>query len=239
MGFIILASLLVISGIISIYELTKLGSSVTLLIDDNFRSIEYSQEMQESLKEQKKLFLSAINMGTAPTPAQYDSTKVVFEDNLLSAYKNLTIPNEVIYVDSISAAYKIYTNYSDSLIAHSSSIHLNGYLSEVLPRIEKVEARIEALLSLNQQALAPTASLLHHSPFQAILPGLIIIISSIAFAIIFNYMINYYLTKPIVRITKGINDYIKYKRTFEITLDTKDEVNELKESVKNLINHKK
>jgi hypothetical protein len=47
-------------------------------------------------------------------------------------------------------------------------------------------------------------------------------------------MISYYFVKPVIGITKGINDFIKYKRPFEVAVDTKDEVNELKEAVKNL-----
>lgn len=238
LGFVILASLLVISGMISIYELTKLGDSVTTLLDDNYKSIEYAKNMSESLSHQKKSFLVAINEGTIPSFTQYDSAKVFFEDNLRKASNNLTIPDEIAYVDSIAIMYSRFTNTADSLIAFHSFIRLDKYMSEILPQIEAVESKIEELLTLNQQTLVQTASTLHHSPFRTILPGLIVIISSIAFAIIFNYMINYYLILPIIKITKGINDNIKYKRSFDITLDTKDEVFNLKEAVKNLINLK-
>lgn len=238
LGFVILASLLVISGMISIYELTKLGDSVTTLLDDNYKSIEYAKNMSESLSHQKKSFLVAINEGTIPSFVQYDSAKVFFEDNLRKASNNLTIPDEIAYVDSIAIMYSQFTKTADSLIAYHSFIRLDKYMSEILPQIEAVESKIEELLTLNQQTLVQTASTLHHSPFRTILPGLIVIISSIAFAIIFNYMINYYLILPIIKITKGINDNIKYKRSFDITLDTKDEVFNLKEAVKNLINLK-
>jgi len=60
-GFVILASLLVISGLISIYELTKLGNSVNRLLNDNYRSIDYSREMSSSLEKQKKALIMAVN----------------------------------------------------------------------------------------------------------------------------------------------------------------------------------
>lgn len=238
LGFVILASLLVISGMISIYELTKLGDSVTTLLDDNYRSIEYANNMSEGLSNQKKAFLEAINDGEVPKFAQYDSSKVFFEENLRKASNNLTLPDEIAYVDSIAIMYSRLTHITDSLITFHLYIRLDRYMTDVLPKIDAVNEKIDELLAQNQQKLVQTASTLHHSPFRTILPGLIVIISSIAFAIIFNYMINYYLIKPITRITKGINDNIKYKRPFEITLDTKDEVNDLKEAVKNMINIK-
>ncbi|HOY72986.1 MAG TPA: MCP four helix bundle domain-containing protein [Tenuifilaceae bacterium] len=51
-GFIILASLLIISGLISIYELTKLGNSVNKLLRDNYLSIDYARQMSHSLEKQ-------------------------------------------------------------------------------------------------------------------------------------------------------------------------------------------
>lgn len=236
LGFVILASLLVISGMISIYELTKLGNSVTTLLEDNYRSIEYANEMSQGLNSQKKTFLSAINQGGVPSFSRYDSLKADFEASLRQASNNLTLPDEVIYVDSIGQLYRQLTSLTDSLVAFATHLKLSRFMNEVLPKIEAVDRIINELLTMNEQKLVQTVTALHHSPFRTILPGLIVIISSIAFAIIFNYMINYYLIKPVTRITKGINDHIKYKRPFDITLDTKDEVNELKEAVKNMIN---
>ena len=42
------------------------------------------------------------------------------------------------------------------------------------------------------------------------------------------------MLKPIIRITKSINDFVKFKKPFDVHIETKDEMNELKEAVKNL-----
>jgi CHASE3 domain sensor protein len=47
-GFVILGIMLVISGLISIYELTKLGNQVNRLLMDNYRSIDFSKQMNNS-----------------------------------------------------------------------------------------------------------------------------------------------------------------------------------------------
>lgn len=235
MGFVILASLLGISGMISIYEFTKLGNAVTTLLDDNFRSIDYARQMEACLKEQKRNFLESIEHRSAPSFERYDSAKVRFEENLALAANNLTQPDEFAYVDSIAQSYRQLVALSDSLMAYHRFISLRSYLGEVLPRIEQVEAEILDLLALNEQKLVQTATMLHGNPLRTILPGLLIIVSSIAFSIIFNYMINHYLINPVVRITRGIDNFLKYRRPFNVPLEVQDEVFALREAVRSLI----
>ncbi|MBQ9469770.1 MAG: hypothetical protein IJU72_02315 [Bacteroidales bacterium] len=235
MGFIILASLLGISGMISIYEFTKLGNAVTTLLDDNFRSMDYARQMEASLKEHKRNFLEAIERQGAPSFERYDSAKVRFEENLALAANNLTQPDEFAYVDSIAQSYRQLISLSDSLIAYHRFVTLRSYLAQVLPRIEEVEGEIQQLLALNEQKLVQTATMLHGNPLRTILPGLLVIVSSIAFSIIFNYMINHYLLNPVVRITRGIDNYLKYRRPFDVPLEVRDEVFSLREAVRSLI----
>ena len=235
MGFVILASLLGISGMISIYEFTKLGNAVTTLLDDNFRSMDYAHQMSASLDEQRRNFVEAISRRIVPSFERYDSAKIRFEDNLRSAANNLTLPDEFACVDSIAQSYALLTQLSDSLMSYHRFVSLEVYVGKVLPRIEQVEREISDLLALNEQKLVQTAAMLHGNPLRTILPGLLIIISSIAFSIIFHYMINLYLINPVRRITKGINDFIKYRRAFDVPLEAQDEVHALREAVKSLI----
>ncbi|KAB2871556.1 MAG: hypothetical protein F9K37_02940 [Bacteroidales bacterium] len=236
-GFIILASLLVISGLISIYELTKLGNSVNTLINDNYRSIDYSKQMSLSLEQQKKAIIMAINGENEKAISLFNTSKQDFETNLRNAANNLTIPGEVNYVDSIALFFANYTPIAESFIKDPKH-NINVYLNDIQPQVWAIQNKVNELLTVNQQSLLQTATLLEKSPYRTILPGLIVVITSIIFSVIFNYMISYYMIKPVIRITKSINDFVKYKKPFEVTVETKDELNDLKESVKNLITTK-
>lgn len=233
-GFIILASLLVISGLISIYELTKLGNSVNTLINDNYRSIDYSKQMSLSLEQQKKAIIMAINGENEKAISLFNISKKEFENNLRNAANNLTVPGEISYVDSIALIFSNYTPIAEAFI-NDPKHNINIYLNDIQPRVWSIQNKVNELLTINQQSLLQTATLLEKSPYRSILPGLIVVITSIVFSIIFNYMISYYMIKPIIRITKSINDFVKYKKPFDVTVETKDELNDLKESVKNLI----
>ncbi len=236
-GFIILASLLVISGLISIYELTKLGNSVNQLLNDNYRSIDYSKEMSKCLEKQKKAFILSINGEKDNAISLFNTSKTEFEENIRKAANNLTIPGEINFVDSIAIAFANYAPIATDFIANQSH-DIDIYLNVIQPKVWLVQSKVDDLLTINQQNLVQTASLLKKSPYRTILPGLLVVITSILFSIIFNYMISHYLLQPIIKITKSINDFVKYKKPFEVSVESKDEVNELKESIKNLITTK-
>jgi methyl-accepting chemotaxis protein len=233
-GFVILASMLVISGSISIYELTKLGRSVNNLLRDNYRSIDYSKGMLNSLLDQEKAFLLALNGNIDSSKSLYAQSIAAFTTNLDLAAKNLTVTGEDQQVDSIKSLFLHYQTVSSPFF-DKANCNSTYYLNSLYAPYIKVYRGVEELLTMNQSNLIEISTLLENSPYRAILPGLIVIITSIVFSIIFNYMINHYIVNPIIKLTRSINDYVKYKRPFEVTMETRDELYQLKDSVSNLI----
>lgn len=232
-GFIILASLLVISGLISIYELTKLGNSVNKLLRDNYLSIDYARQMSHSLEKQNSAILLALAGDKGSAIDLFGASAKEFEENFEKAATNLTQPDEKTFTDSISLVFGNYRKAAEAFIM-SPNAKLSDYITAIKPMMDNIQNSLDRLLTINQQALSATADILKNSPYRTIMPGLIVIVTSVVFSMLFYYMISYYFVKPVTRITKGINDFIKFKRPFEVAVDTKDEINELKEAVRNL-----
>lgn len=233
-GFAILGIMLVISGLISIYELTKLGNQVNRLLMDNYRSIDFSKQMNFCLSMQERAVMLSIQGEKEKANSLFANAVLTFNENLLKASNNLTIPGEAGTVDSIAMAFSKFKAKAEEFIGEPSP-SLQNYLTDVNPALEEVRRNVEDLLTLNQQYLNQIVAVLEKSPYRTILPGLIIVITSVIFTIIFNYMISYYLLSPIKRITKGIKNFTKYRRQYEVTIETRDEMFELNESVKDLI----
>ena len=147
-GFVILASLLVISGLISIYELTKLGNSVNTLINDNYRSIDYSKQMSLSLEQQKKAIIMAKNGENEKAISLFNTSKNDFETNLRNAANNLTIPGEINYVDSIALFFANYTPLAESFIKDPKH-NINVYLNDIQPRVWTIQNKVNELLTVN------------------------------------------------------------------------------------------
>lgn len=233
-GFVILASLLFISGALSMYELTKLGRSVNKLLKDNYKSIDYSKKMMQAVSLQEELLLLSLVQPVDTLTTPFNQADSVFLKNLELAAQNLTLPNEGVYVDSIRMAYGDYILEARGFIGEDK-IDSQKLMLTVRGKMKQVSLRVEALLTLNQDSLFKVATFLESSPHRAIMPGLIVIISSLVFTILLNYFINHYVISPILRLTKGVNDYVRYRKPLDVSLETKDELYSLKESILNLI----
>lgn len=234
MGFIILASMLFISGAISIYEITKLGKSVKGLIYDNYKSIEYSRNMLDALDNQESALLYFVNGDTDIAKSQYFKAHHLFESNLDSATNNLQLEGEQMLIDSARFYYDKLKQQVEPIFS-SSSFTLGAYLQEINSDLLLTSMHVKNLMIINQDALVKSAGYLETSAQRAAMPGLIVIITSLIFTFVFTYLVHHYFVSPIIRLTKGINDFVKYRKPFDVPIETKDELLSLKESIVNLI----
>jgi hypothetical protein len=93
-GFLILALMLAIAGIWSIYELNSIGTSVQELLDDNYRSIKAAEMMTEALERQDSGILLLLLGKWEEGRRILDSADNLFEKGYQIAENNLTIPGE-------------------------------------------------------------------------------------------------------------------------------------------------
>lgn len=233
-GFVILASMLFISGAISIYEITKLGKTVKGLIFDNYKSIDYSKNMLDALDDQETALLFFINGDTVAAKSEYFKAHHFFESNLDSAKNNFQLVEEQMLIDSVRLYYGKLKQQIVPVFS-STNFSLNAYLDEINPHILVTNKHVKKLMIINQDALFQSATYLETSAQRASIPGLIVIITSLIFTFVFTYLVQHYFVLPIIRLTKGINDYVKYRKPFDVPLETKDELFSLKESIVNLI----
>ena len=234
LGFMILGSMLFISGAISIFELTKLGKSIKGLIFDNYRSIDYSRNMLDALEQQGNALLLFANGNRDVAATEFAVAQRAFNTNLDSAKHNFLLEEEKVFIDSISISFNHFTKRSSSIL-QSNSLSLETYLNEISPLAQEAGRHVKNLITINQQGLFNSAAFLETSAQRASIPGLIVIITSIIFTFIFTYLVHHYFVSPIIRLTKGINDFVRYRKPFDVPLETKDEFHSLKESIVNLI----
>ena len=234
LGFMILASMLFLSGGILIFELTKLGKSVKGLIYDNYRSIDYSKNMLNALDDQENALLIFALGDSLDYKIKYEMAEQFFMASLDSASKNLTLPDERLYIDSIRLNYSQFQHLANQAL-ESKQFNLGYYLKEVNPSIIITSEHVKNLITINQQGLFNSAAFLEASAQRALMPGLIVIITSLIFTFVFTYLLHHYFVSPVIRLTKGINDYVKFRKPFDVPLESKDELHSLKESIVSLI----
>lgn len=239
-GFLILAIMLAVAGVWSIYELRTIGTSVQQLLDDNYKSISAAKTMIEALEREDSAILLLMLGRWEEGRSIMNSADDLFQQGYKIAEKNLTIEGEKSYVDDIRTKHDAYRSlWMKPIVGTKHERNLDWYSKEVHKAFLEVKVSVEKLMNLNDRVMYQTASNLKDRAHRAIMPGIVSIVSALIFSLIFNYFINYYVVGPIIRLTNGIGEFLKTNKTFDAGIETKDEILGLANSIRDIMAQQK
>ena len=113
-GFIVVGTLLFLSGIIAIYELTSIENSMQGLLKDNLKSIEVSKQMLKASHQINQGVLKAINGQGEDASRLIVSGERYFKSSYTVALNNITVKGEDRLVRSIDSCYRSFRVLADS-----------------------------------------------------------------------------------------------------------------------------
>lgn len=234
-GFLILAIMLLIAGLWSIHELNNMGGFVQKILDENYKSIQASKLMIEALEREDSAILLLLLGKWDEGRMILKAADSIFTTNFQIAYNNITISGEQTHIDTIRSKYNSFKKiWERPIVGTGKEGNLNWYFKDVHKSFLSAKNAINNLIDLNNTTMYQTASKLKSRSNRAIMPGIVAIISALFFTIIFNYLVNYYMTGPIIRITDGIKQFMDKKIPFDVDVETKDEIFDLVNSIKDL-----
>lgn len=236
LGFVILSIMLAVAGIFSIYELMKVGTSVQNLLDDNYNSINAGKQMIEALeKEDSGLMLLLSGKWKEGRETIRDADRQ-FQQALQTAGTNLTIPGEPDLVDRIRIRYTDFSRLWDRpIVGTDFEGNLKWYFTDVHSAFKDVKGAVQELIDLNDRVMYETATDLKSGAHRAVMPGIIAFASALVFTFIFNFFLQIYIVRPIITIIDGIQRFLETNKPVRVTIDTRDELQDLATSVSDLM----
>ena len=90
-------------------------------------------------------------------------------------------------------------------------------------------------MTSTQSSLAPRAEQMKKNAYRAVTPVLISLVVMIAIVLMLFYFMNLYCVDPVLKMNKGLGDYLAYRVPFVAKGDFKDEMLQLKEKIDALI----
>ncbi len=234
-GFIILAVMLCLAGVWSIFELDSIGGSVQGLLDDNYKSINAAKKMIEAMEREDSGVLVLLLGRWEEGRNIIKSAEVSFREGLEIAEGNITIEGENEFVAEVRLKYENYKKIlARPIVGTKHEGNLDWYFNEIHKAFLEVKTSIEKLMALNDQTMYETASDLKNRARRAVMPGVIAILSALVFTFIFNYFINYYVVNPVLKMTEGIDKLLNRGVPFSIKIESNDELLHLAESIEKL-----
>ena len=239
-GCIVLGVVLLLSGTVSLYEYSKMNSYVSDVISDNINSINTSRELL-SVAEQYNIDLmndlvvknSADSIGKFP--GLEDERLIAIFDNLR---KKFATPEEQAAADSVVYAYVAYmqvVSEAETIWQKHYQMRQQWYFNRLMPVYIEFKGYMMTLTQVCQDHLVANSSTLQEGFYRSLMPGLVSVIFGMILALLLYYYLNGFLIKPLLKITKGIKGSRLFGKSYDVKVETDDEMAELNTAVKDII----
>lgn len=231
-GFLSLAVLLFFSGVVSLIELNRLSNSTTILLEKSKHNIDIAKQMLDAVQDQNTSLLQMVVLGDSSCYISYLEEVKAFEQALQTASD---AANDRASLDGIYTAYKSYNQIINSHGQLSYESDTEWFADMYKTSYLNLTTKIKNYMIESQDALANRAELVESSAYRAITPGILALAVGIIILLMFLFFINIYLLIPITTIERSLKNYIKSKIPFNVKMEGRDELFNLKESIEELI----
>jgi nitrogen fixation/metabolism regulation signal transduction histidine kinase len=225
----------VIIGFLSMYYVSTLKYGSELMIKNNYRSVEYSENMIQSLDETN----TAVNSLFLNKHYQYDKNLVAgsfdkFEKNLQLEEKNITELGEKELVQSIKEKYTRYKSLVLGQNINSTPDKVNYYTFNILPLANELKAQIFSVSTLNMHSIVQKNEKL--SEMVSHIYKTLSILLTFCLLITASFLFNFpnYIAGPIKRITENVKEIADNNFSSRIRISTNDEFKELSEAINDM-----
>lgn len=245
-GFVSIVCLLFFSGMVSFLELSHLSRDTEDILKANARNIELAREMLDAAHEQNIALMHLSVFGDR----EYDSLCRASMERLESAL--LVAQTEALdksFLDSLAFATTELRLLTDSYLTWAEeapegkpatasgpdSLRHGWYDGEYEALYGRLTSAIKNYMTSTQSSLAPRAEQMKKNAYRAVTPVLISLAVMIAIVLMLSYFMNLYCVDPVLKMNKGLGDYLAYRVPFVAKGDFKDEMLQLKEKIDALI----
>lgn len=246
-GFLSIVCLLFFSGMVSFVELGHLSRDTGEILKANMRNIELAKEMLDAAHEQNVALIRLSVFGDRSCDSLCRRSLERLENTLLVAQDEAF---EKSFLDSLAFATTELRLLTDNYLAfgaaapedmeqpgriYPDSVGVKWYNDEYVALYGRLTSAIKNYMTSTQSSLAPRAEQMKTNAYRAVTPVLISLAVMIAIVLMLYYFMSLYCVNPILRMNKGLGDYLSFRVPFAVKADCKDEVLELKEKIETLI----
>ena len=250
-GFTVIAFILFFSSIVSLFEFTRMNRVLTQQIGENVNSVNIGRDLIMLTEDYNLGVLNAISefeggeealAAGDPRPAHNAKFEKEFSqtmEQMRQSFTSRTTYNERNYADSVLLAYTAYMQVlreGREILKEEPVVRQEWYFSRLQPYYVKLRNYIQSLTGASQQALIENSKKVDATFYRSITPAIASVVVGLLLVILFNYFINFYLINPLIRITRGIQGYRSYRKSYNVEVDNNgDELDQLNTNVMDLI----
>lgn len=233
LGFVSLAFLLFIAGLISYFELGRLNENTMLTVDKGAAGITKAKEILDLIERQDILILEKIDDDSVDYGRENIQILSNIDMYVTQLSENYPQNSDIHQVTKRKSEYESVVKSVSTLSTHDFLV--NWYFKQYKPAYRNLAHVTKDFMVQTQNDVAAKTKEIKSHAYRATMQGIAAIIAAIIIIIIFFYMIDTYFVKPIIHTSKSLHRYLTHKTPFEVKAEGREEVYILQTYIKQLI----
>ena len=232
LGFGGLLLIILIIGIQSIVQLTRLGESVDVILRENYRSVIACQEMKEALERMDSGVLFTL-LGYSQEGTDFiRKNELAFEKALQIELNNITLPGER---EKAHHLQKLFEKYREVLKAVEDSKtpaaeRQQVYMTQLYPLFQDIKTTAGQILDMNQQNMSDANDRARSNAASSRKYMYLLLLTGAVVAAGFVILTEKWMLRPIHRLIRSAEEIKSGNLDLVVPVESKDEVGRLSES---------
>ncbi len=236
LGFVAIGFILLLSGVVAIFEMTKLTDLISGLLTNNIKTITATNTIEQVVMRQNHVIYNITQDELYLHEFDYTEDTAIISKQIDFINSNITVAGEEPLANKLQTEYQTYQTFLSKVsgvMEQEREQRIAWYLTYEKSFMSLIATASE-ITELNQDALLDNAIKLEGNYYRMIMPAIIAIIAGVFMILFFNYFINAYFINPVVQIKESIKSFLSSRIPYNVKVKTNDEINELNEVVKDL-----
>jgi NtrC-family two-component system sensor histidine kinase KinB len=229
LGFGGLLLITLIIGIQSIVHLTRLGSSIDVILRENYRSVIACQEMKEALERMDSGILF-IFLGEGKQGAELiRDNEAVFEKALHLELMNITLPGEGEKARHVQDLFKKYRETLSEIQGADTPADQkrDAYFKNLFPLFLRIKGTADTILQMNQKSMSAANNRASGNAAAAKRQMYILLVAGMIVAVGFILFTGRWILRPVNRLIRSAEEIKQGNLELVIQSDSRDEIGQL------------
>jgi signal transduction histidine kinase len=229
LGFGGLFLIIVMIGVQSILQLTKLGYSIDVILRENYLSVLASQQMQNALERMDSGTLFTLLGENEQGRALIAGSKPDFEKALQAELNNITLPEEAGAASQLKDLFEQYRGILQEVQNPALLLEARKetYFTKLLPLFHQIKGTAGTILQMNQQNMMDANARARTTAATARQRMYVLLVFGAAVAVVFILFTRRWILRPIHRLTQSADEIRRGNLDLVVQSDSRDEIGRL------------
>jgi HAMP domain-containing protein len=230
LGFLCLGLLLVGAGVVSFFELNRVGKRTQQILEASNSNMATSRDLLDGAEMQHLSLMNGYCRQVVGYDSLYLAGRKMFADALDRAHKDGQDG-----LDAVEGAFDSYDRMTRNTFFDAPQYRSDWLLTTYWDSYTDLTTAIKEFMINSEETLAYRAGRIEQAAYRAITPSLVTTGVVLLLLLVLLYFIDFYYMRPVIKLNRGVAAWIKFRSPFNVAVEGRDETLELKNNIEQLI----